>query len=172
MKKYNSILLILITIFFVSSCKKDLIDTIKKIDPGKTSTYPLNGEYWVQLDAAPIATPTAWSNALGYKKIIISNTSTDKGDSIWIDDLKNIWSFKVKTACNPTLMTFNVTDGKELYYDDATTIKNGKLILDIGISRGGNKTDSIYMEISWASDAANVYRLSGVRRTGFTEDDY
>ena len=178
MKKYNSLILILITIFFVSACKKDLIDTIKKVDPGKSSTYPLNGEYWVRLDTAIISgVDTTWNvDAFGldYTKITISNTSTDKGDSIWIDEPdKTFFPFKVKASCNPALRVFSVTNGIELYNEVPTTIKLGKLLLDKGITKGGNKTDSIAMHV-FQLDVypTTTFRLSGVRRTGFTEDDY
>lgn len=173
-KIFHIILIGISLILVINGCRKD-IDTYKKVDPGKSSTYPLNGEYWVRLDAATIAgSDTTWDvdpYGIGYAKIMISNTSTDKGDSIWVDDLGKIWDFKVKTACNPALRTFSVTKGVDIYLNDTTTIKNGKLILDKGITKSGNKTDSIYMVIKWKSDAT-TYRLSGVRRTGFQADDY
>jgi hypothetical protein len=163
----------LLLTMITNGCNKDYY---KNIDPGKSSTYPLNGEYWVQLDAATITgTDTTWAVdpfGIGYGKIIISNLATNKGDSIWLDDLKNLWQVKVKVACNPALRTFHVTNGLEYYNDDATTITNGKLLLNKGITKTGNKTDSIFMLVQWASDPTTLYRMSGVRRTGFQADDY
>jgi hypothetical protein len=175
MKNKNIFYMLFLGLSFVlitNGCNKDYY---KKVDPGQSSTYPLNGEYWVRLDAADIkGSDTTWTvdpYSIGYQKIMISNLATNKGDSIWLDDLKNIWPVKVKVACKPALKTFSVTDGINYYVDDATTITNGKLILGKGISKTGNKVDSITMYSQWASDPT-FYRISGVRRTGFQADDY
>jgi hypothetical protein len=174
-----------------------------------TSTYPLNGEFWVQFDKATITgTDTTWTldpYGLGYKKIIIANTSSDKGDSIIVydsgDPKTDIWPFKVKAACNVNALTFSAINAREYYSfynitgsngifgpdttgiylnvnkvkygpSDTTNIKNGKIFTGKGLTKGGNKTDSIFMLIHWASDPTDLYRISGVRRTGFKEDDY
>jgi len=171
-KLINILLFGLPLMFLVHACNKD---TFKNADPGKSSTYPLNGEYWVQLDSATITgIDTAWAvkaTSPGYQKIIISNLATNKGDSIWVDD-QNFFPFKVKSACNPALKTFSVTNGLEIYGDSIVTIKNGKLILGKGITKSGNKTDSIHMHVHYGADIISLYRLSGVRRTGFQADDY
>ena len=164
----------LLLMLLINGCRKE-IDTIKKVNPGNSATYPLNGEYFVVTDIATIANgDTTWTPdvfGIGYQKIMLYNTASNRSDSIWIDDLTNTWSYKVRISCNPDQKTFHVNDGTELYNGDNTTITNGKLILNMGKSKAGNKTDSIYMLIQWASDPTNLYRVSGVRRTGFQEDE-
>jgi membrane-bound inhibitor of C-type lysozyme len=163
----------LLLILIINGCRKE-IDTYKKVNPGQTATYPLNGEYFVMIDLATIiGADTTWTIdpfGLGHNKIMLYNTASNRSDSIWVDDLGNIWNFKVKATCNPTARTFSIIKGQDIMLGDTTTIKNGQLILNKGITKSGNKTDSICMIIHWASDAS-IYRLSGVRRTGFQADE-
>jgi len=175
MKRYIFIGIAFFSILMMSACTKD-INTYKTVDPGKTATYPLNGEFWVRLDAATIAgTDTTWTidpYSLGYGKILLMNTAANVGDSIWLDDQKNLWQVKVRLHCDPVAKTFGITNGKELYNNDTTNVSSGRLILGKGITKSGNVTDSITMVLHWVSDPTTVYRFSGVRRTGFQADDY
>jgi hypothetical protein len=135
----------------------------------KTSTYPLSGEWWVTLRDAD-------GNVVAdYAKLLTYNTSSNKGDSLWIDDQGNIWTFKVKVGCNAGSKTFSVADSVTSVSEDYNIkidVKDGKVVLKGGKTKNGNVSDSIYFKIGFGDDPGNTYVISGVRRTGFKDDDY
>jgi hypothetical protein len=161
-KYYIAFLALLVGITFYSCQKYD------DPDVKYTSTYPLSGEWWVTLR------DTSGEVLADYVKLLTYNLSSDKGDSIWVDDQDNIWSFKVKAACNVKEKTFAVDSITSVVqdYPIKVAISNGKVILKGGKTKGGNVSDSIYLEIGFEDDPGNTYIISGVRRTGFTADDY
>lgn len=130
------------------------------------STYPISGEWWVTLK------DTTGAVLVDYKAFLTYNTASDKGDSIWVDDEGNLWNFKVKSACNVKDKTFAVDSIENQYYPIRVAIKDGKVILKGGKTKGGNVSDSIYMKIGFTDGGGATYIISGVRRTGFTKDDY
>lgn len=117
--------------------------------------YTLNGE--VQVENSKIST---------------FNTASDNGSQMWIDDAKNFWGLKSIVNCNSIDNTFSVENADELYYGITVNIKNGKILPGAGTTAAGNVTDSIYMEIEYSDDPGNIYIASGVRRTGFLEDEH
>ncbi len=131
-----------------------------------SSTYPISGEWWVTLK------DTSGAVLVSYSKLLTYNIASDKGDSIWVDDGGNIWDFKVKAACNVKTRTFAVDSTLNQYYNIKVAIKNGIVVLKGGKTKGGNVSDSIYMQIGFTDGGGATYIISGVRRTGFTADDY
>jgi hypothetical protein len=54
-------------------------------------------------------------------------------------------------------------------------VQQGKVLLKEGRSTSGVVTDSIYFEVSFDDDTpayGTTYIVSGVRRTGFLEDEH
>jgi hypothetical protein len=137
------------------------------------STYPISGEWWVRF------TDTSGTVLVDYTKLLTYNTRSEKGDSIWIDDGGNIWLFKIKAACDVKNKTFAVDSIVNTAMIDETTpypikimVSNGIVVLNGAKTKAGNTTDSIYMRIGFEDDQGTTYIISGVRRTGFREDDY
>ncbi|MFA5417629.1 MAG: lipid-binding protein [Bacteroidales bacterium] len=137
-----------------------------KVDYVNLGKY-LPGEWWVTytVDGVDIYD-------MGHTVLTTSNTAANTSTDMWVTDNGNFWTFQVKATADPGNYTFSVIDGTDIMYDDTTTITNGRVFIDGGISKAGNVTDSIYMEIKWASDPGTIYVCSGVRRTGFLDDEY
>lgn len=135
-------ILFIITFVIVISCEKeDKWKDYQKFD----SSYPLNGQYSVNwtLDGVEQSDPT-----------ILSVYNSSKYDGIWIDDNKHFWQFKVKANLNGS--NFSIVKGFDEYWDDSTTISNGRIF-----------GDSIYMELEWNSSPGDIYVCRGIRQTGF-----
>jgi len=164
--KLKYIILLVFTMGLFASCDpNDTMDTPKTEILGAGQMLP--GEWWVTytVDGADIY-------GVGYTMLSTYNNADNASNKLFITDNENFWSFKVEADADINANTFSITDGTELLYDDATTITNGKVIPGGGTTKGGNVTDSIYMEIVWASEPGTTYVASGVRRTGFLEDEY
>lgn len=85
--------------------------------------------------------------------MMVYNTATSE-DSVWVDDMMNFWQYKVKAKVNGT--SFAVDQGKDLIWDDNTSITKGSV-----------DGDKIYLELEWASDPGTIYICKGTRKTGF-----
>ncbi len=125
-----------------SNCSKDLPD------PGATAAVSMANEWWVTFSQDGV-------DLLGaHVKVSSYNTATND-DSLWLDDLGNIWNFKCKTLANFQALTFSADSSQNDYYDIRVHIANGKIFKGGGVSKTGNKTDSIYMEASFGDDPGN-----------------
>lgn len=142
------------------SCKKTLPDI------AQTATSKASNGWWVTFTQGGVDV-----YGLGTKFISTYNTSGSP-DSIWIDDLGNLWNFKCKAAINYPGLTFNTTAAQNEYYNITVNLANGKILPKAGHSKSGNVTDSIYVEATFSDDPTNTYIISGTARTGFIEDDY
>jgi Lipid-binding putative hydrolase len=158
MKRIISIATIIFLVF-ISSCSKNLPDV------GGTAAVTVANEWWVTFKLGD-------QDLIGtHVKIATYNTSDNK-DSIWVDDLQNTWSFKVKAKADYKALTFETNNAQNEYYDIQVKITNGKILHQAGKSRVGNITDSIYLEATFTDDPDNKYILSGTARTMYAEDDY
>lgn len=166
----NIFILLLFVVVAMVSCKKS------SYDPGTTKSPKASNGWWVtySVGGSPIAGPVFFSTY---------NTSADKADSMWIDDLKNFWTFKGKVALNYSALTFSNPVSVNGYYADTAIIANGKIIPKGGHSKSGVATDSLYMEIQFSDENTGApdfiptpyqttFQISGTARTGFIEDDY
>lgn len=162
MKKLSIIVFTLLLGFMVS-CDKKKDPTVDYVNLGKN----LPGEWWVTytVDGVDIY-------GVGHSVLLTFNTAENTSTDMWVTDNGHFWDFQVKANANVDDLTFSVIEGVDLMHDDSTTIENGKIIIDGGITKAGNVADSIYMEIQWASDPGTIYVCSGVRRTGFLDDEY
>lgn len=165
--KYIYILTFLTVGILFYSCQK-----LDDQDVKYSSTFPVSGEWWVRmLDAEG-------NVVVDYAKIETYNLASDKGDSIWIDDLGNTWTFKIKAACNVKAKTFAVDSIPSVAYSKGepyfikVDVKDGHVIEKGGLTKGGNVSDSIFMHIGFEDESGTVYTIAGVRRTGFSADEY
>lgn len=129
----------------------------------------LSGEWYVQYEYQE--TDGSWTNPdWGYYKIITSNTAANVETEMLIDDTDG-WGTMYKVTVNG--LNFSVTGATELASSTGdVTVTNGVVIQDGGLSTSGVVTDSIHFEFVQPSDDPTVYRASGVRRTGFLEDEH
>jgi len=82
------------------------------------------------------------------------------------------WGYQLKLEGEKDL-TFKGTDGIDIsQYNSDAVITNGKILIDAAKSKTGNVTDSIYMEVVFASQPDDTYVISGHKRTRWPEDDY
>jgi len=159
--RYIFILFAMVVAF--SSC--DPNDTIK----------PYNVEYGPIGDKLPgewyVTYNVAGADQDGYSKIVTYNGADNSSSMMWIDDLKNFWGMKAYITCNPEANTFSATAADELYFGITVNITDGKVIPGAGRTAAGNVTDSIYMKVEYSDDPGKIYVVSGIRRTGFLEDE-
>ncbi|MFD0792125.1 lipid-binding protein [Mucilaginibacter litoreus] len=154
-----------------SSCQKD-----EKI--GGTAVQNLSGEYWIKIDNG--ADPTGTFDD-SYYTISLYNTSSNRADSVWIDDGYEsatgvpFWQIKGKIAADANNRTFSGTDIANQEYDSKFTIKNGKILSKAATAPGTKlKTDSIYFEIQFNDDPVpgTIHKVAGYARTRFDADDH
>lgn len=95
------------------------------------------------------------------------NTAANKTDSMWINDLGNLWAFKFKTPINYTAKTFSC--GATNYDVTQPGIGNavmtdGQILLGKGHNIHGLPCDSIAFKIKFSDDNKNrTFFVTGVR---------
>ena len=146
---------------FMMSCDKMKDPVVDYVNLGKT----LPGEWWVTYTVDGV-------DKGGHSVLTTFNTADNTSTDMWITDNGNFWQFQVKVNADVNSNSFSVIKGVDIVWDDSTSVSNGKIFIDGGITKAGNVADSIYMEIEWASDPGTIYVCSGVRRTGFLDDEY
>src|SRR5437764_14279 len=100
MKTFTLYIFLLVLVF--TSCKKEL-PTV-----GGTAAQPIANEWWVTVSLGGV-------DQLGtHVKLATYNTSANNNE-IWVDDLKNIWPFKVKAQANFSSLTFKASAAKSEY---------------------------------------------------------
>lgn len=171
MKIKNLIIVLAIILMGFSACQKD-----SEVELGPV--YPMCGEWYV---TAKYYDADGNEYLDDYFLLTTSNTASYSASELLITDNANWWNFKVKSALNLEGKSFNVSNTPNLvsgYEELIVSVSNGKVLLDGGISTGGNVSDSIYMEVMF-SDAEDSglsttepVTFSGVRRTGFLEDEH
>ena len=136
------------------ACSKDLPDA------GGTPAKALANEWWVKInDTGSVV------------KLSTYNTSLN-ADSMWVDDLTNLASFKCKAKIDVSSLTFSVQNSTNTYSAITVNITNGKVLKNAGVSKTGNVVDSIYMEVEFSDAPGIKNKIAGSARTRWDEDDY
>jgi hypothetical protein len=170
MKKY-SIILIAAFALLLTNCKKDEIDN--------TATEKMAGEWYVTADAVDGSGNVFAEDIYGLGRFHLDtyNTSSNSKDTLWIDDNKNFWPFKIKVGIDLKSMTFQASDAQNEYYDSQVTISNGKILYGAATTPSGTPGDSIVFTVTFNDDSNPAkygyaaYKVSGFRYTGFTKDN-
>ncbi len=168
MKRIIFITTIIITMATLEACQKTK-------DAGSTSAVNIANEWWVTLDSVGI--PDVYG--IGHIKITTYNTSAND-NSIFVDDNKNGYGFKIKATTDYTNLTFSSIPlaANEYYIQGSTSfpetvnLAEGKIFLKAGHSKSGNIADSIHMKLEFSDNPGFIYEMNGVARTRFAEDDY
>ena len=131
-----------------------------------SSTVDFAGEWWAEHSVD--------GNGYGMAGLQTYNTAADDGTEMWITDNSHFWDYKVKCPVNTADLTFGGTDliNAVAGYDIKITIKDGKILKDAAHSNSGVVVDSIYFQIEFEDDPGVFYQVSGLRKTGFAEDNY
>jgi hypothetical protein len=165
MKKISiSIILSVCAILTFTSCQKTQ-------DPGGTKTAKFAGDWWVNLY---VGGQKFYSTE---KKMSTYNTAANV-DSIWVDDLGNLYGFVVQAGVSQEELTFSTKDAENGYYNGTpnfpatVTITDGKVMKNAGHSKTGNITDSIYFKAIFSDDPTTTYEIKGVASTNRAEDNY
>lgn len=160
----------------------------EKYEPGGTATQSISGDWWVKVEYYDAASNT-WEVAIPYGVVIHTyNTAANVPTEIFIDDFyggeptePTFWDIKGKVRANAENATFGSTDTiANLAYDSQFIIVDGQVLKGVGHSKTGITTDSIVFFIKFSDDQIALdeygwgenYKVSGHRRTGFTEDEY
>ncbi len=173
--KRISILFIAALLVSITSCSKMYeMNQPKEVSTEYSVVWPLAGEWFVtyQFDNGT-GVVDDWYG-VGHTTLLTYNTADEDANKIWISDEANFWEYKVKSDCNVEENSISSADSLVNNidgYDIKINIKNGKVIADGGKSLSGVVTDSIYFEIEFADDPGTIYQVSGIRRTGFLEDE-
>jgi hypothetical protein len=157
---YKKLVFVLV-LFVIIACNK------KTYDPGATSAVKVSNEWWVNLYLGGQAQYS------GFSKIMTYNTAANK-DSIWVDDLGNIWQFKIRAKFNADSLTFQAANASNYWpgYPIKVSIQNAKIMLNKAKSTTGVVTDSIYFKIIFSDDPTNTYEIKGTGRTMWSPDDH
>lgn len=160
-------------------------ETMDEPDMDTTSTFPLNGEYWVTYSMGG-------TMIVDYNLLTLTNTSADDGKHILIKEpviMVNEAGSMAPVVANVNMdnLTFGIQDFEYAYNDTSIVrlnITNGKFLEEKYTTKAGNKTDSIYMSVDFnelAVDAlgnvidtaySGTFEISGYKRTGWPDDDH
>lgn len=138
----------------------------KKPDIEYTSTVNMSGEWFATYYSGGAAvTPVV--------KIMTFNTSDPTSNQIWVDD-SGTWPFKSKLDVDYSNLLFKAMSSTPNTEEAGETVKviEGKILKGLGVSKSGNKVDSIYLKLEFSDDPGTVYEVKGHQRTGFFEDEY
>lgn len=158
---------------FITSCKQEY-------DNWYSSAYELSGEWVVKVDYYDTDS-ASWEELAPYGITINTYSSAANVPTEFIiDDYKDgastFWDIKGKVRANAESATFGSTDTiANLAYDSKFIIVDGQVLKSVGRSKTGIVTDSIVFVIRFDDDTpawGTDYRISGHRKTGFTEDEY
>ncbi len=179
MKKHLNILVIAI-VLLISSCKKE------EYKAAQSGVVGMSGTWWTEvyydgnqdgridgldnpdsLDALIIS-----YSDFGEPALLTSNTASNTGDSILMDDILDVWPFKAKFGVDYASLTMKPSSGNANLKIDGESISiiSGKVLKGAATTLSGGKTDSIFVEFEFSDDPGSYYVFSGHKNTGFPED--
>lgn len=187
MKK--SIFILLAAIAFVAtSCKKEEI--------GGTAVQAAAGEWQVVMYIAD-ENDQITTDFTDPDIILTYNVNDNSADKMYIDDLGNLYEFKVPVSLDLQNLTFEANEVTSEFvsdegepYDIAVTVKNGKILKNAAKTPSGMPADSIrfsvffedqddlvaYYAANYGVDLVGDYDfdhfvVAGFRYTGFAADE-
>ena len=152
-----------------TSCEKEEV--------GGTATEAMAGDWYVTCDAVDEAGNVVIEDPFDYGRvhILTYNTAANISDQLYIDDLDEIWEFKVKATSDINALTFSTNGAiaNETYEDCDVTITDGKILPKAGRQNNGSPADSIVFYVSFSDDddPSTIYKISGIRYSGLEEND-
>lgn len=111
MKKILYLAVVAFCVMF-TSCEKDEI--------GGTATEALAGQWYVVYDGVDANGNVTKEDLNGGRTLLLTyNTSSNDGNVLFVDDLKNFWTFKSKVDCNASTLTFSGLEESKYIYATA-----------------------------------------------------
>lgn len=158
----------------MTSCEKE--------DIGNTATESLAGEWYVTADFADAEGNVVYEDPYdaGHFMVNTYNTASNVPTEMWVDDLGNFRTFKLKVNCDVQQLAFASNDTvSNAYYDCGVIIEEGKILPGAATTPSGMPADSIVFFVQFTNDDASFqeffgytrYKISGYRYTGLTNDD-
>ena len=171
MRKYVSMILFvaLATLAF-SSCDPE---TDEK--PGGTKVEKMAGFWDVrvhEVNADGTLTPNAFGGST--YNLQTYNTVENTADKMWVNlSVGKKWSLLLVTPINYGARTFACQNVKAVYNSDdagaTVSITDGKVLEGQGHNLHNLPTDSIVFNVQLSTYPGKTYRVTGTRRSGFTE---
>lgn len=159
----------------VSSC-----ETMDDPEIEYSPIFPVSGEWWV---TCKVNNDDVFD--LYYTRLYTYNTSANVANEMVLKTSNSLFAFTAKSGVDVPSRTFSVQNSTNITGGGSAGVKslsitNGKVIEDGGLSTTGVVVDSIYMEVTLDADASQKLGvsdgtklvISGVRRTGWNEDDF
>ena len=179
MKKHFNVLAIA-AVLLIASCKKEDYKAPQSGVVGMSGTWWTEVYYDGDQDGAitNLDDPSAVDfliisySDLGEPALVTSNTASNSGDSILMDDILDLWPFKAKFPVDYSSLTMKPSTGNANLKIDGESISviTGKVLKGAATTLSGGKTDSIFVEFEFTDDPGNYYVFSGHKNTGFPED--
>ena len=149
----------------LSSCGKE--------EPFYSEVVELAGEWKVTVDQVDASGNVIGENLVGTIDLLTYNTVANTNE-MWLDDLKNFWSTKIKVSVDVQNSTFTCNGYTDEYlkgteYEYQATITDGKINYDGTKSPLGHVVDEIVFTIQFSDAPGEYYRFHGYRRTGFDQ---
>lgn len=166
-------------IYLLMVCAGVLLASCEKDEIGGTATQALAGEWYVTVDAVDANGAVLYEDVFGIGRNVVNtyNTAANIPTEMYMDDLGNIWEYKIKMKSDINTLTFS-TDGavSNEYYDSKVTIDGGKVLLGAATSPHGTPVDSIVYYVTFSDDdnipgAYAKLKFSGYRYTGLVVDE-
>lgn len=166
-------------IYLLMMCAGVLLASCEKEEIGGTATRALAGEWNVTVDGVDASGTVLYEDVfgLGHQVINTYNTAANIPSEIYMDDLGNIWEFKVRMKSDINALTFS-TEGavSNESYESKVTIEGGKILLGAATTPHGTPADSIVCYVTFSDDenAPEAYaklKISGYRYTGLASDE-
>lgn len=172
-------LLTIVMALIVTSCKQEY-------DNWYSAGYELSGE-WIVTTQQSVAenegeTPNlanidnwVWEDLYGTGTTSVQTYSSaaNSPTELIVEDNHTFWDYKVKVNADVNTMTFKVDNTPNLVYACDVSIVGGKVLKDAATTPSGNLADSIvfYVKFSDNTNGFTYMKVSGFRKTGFTEDN-
>lgn len=169
MKRIYIILSILSVLTLFTACNKDY-------EIGYTPIHPLGGEYTIDVFRTENGETTTVTKKYW---CLIGNTTHNDKDLCWVRvgglSFNQIYAINGKVSCSVKDLTFQGTDIENLAgnvpsSEDRFTLTGGKVILNGGKAPSGTIVDTIEFSYTTSRDPNAVYKVTGYRYTGWTED--
>lgn len=134
-------------------------------DAGGTTTEAYAGDWFITITDA--------SGTVQVDHALHSTYNTAANDNtMWIDDAKHGWYLKAKITVDLANGTFTANAQPNVIDSGTVTITEGKFEKGAGLSKSGKAVDKISFKATFSYDPTTVLTFTGVKRTGFLEDEY
>jgi len=189
MKRILYILSLVGSLAILASCQK-------MTNPGGTATEALAGQWYVTYDLVAADGEVVMEDFNEGRSLCMTyNTSENDKNTIWFDDMENLFGLKCKVGANVEGFQFGSKEYSENEYYDSTDpegypselilVYDGKIVPQGAVTPSNGKADYVEFKIKCGGDGKSTaeyylseyggdgayYLVKGWRYTGFVNDD-